>query len=118
MKEGKNMSNTGRNLYDRLSTELIDSGEAQAGTMMGFPSLRFRSCYFACKDKPSGALIVKLTEERVSALVKSRQARPFEPAGHLFKTWAVIHEPDEPFWRLVLQEARELAQQSVTNSSS
>ena len=49
-------------LFDKLSDELIDAGEAQPGTMMGFPCLKVKGSYFACKDKATGTLIVKLTE--------------------------------------------------------
>lgn len=75
---------------------------------MGFPCLRSRGTYIACKDKASGTLIVKLTENRVKSLVDSGQADAFAPAGHLFKQWASMSVSDELLWRSVLKEARKL----------
>lgn len=106
------MTDTDRTLFDKLSEELIDSGEAQPGTMMGFPCLKIKKGYFACKDKVSGTLIVKLTEKRVEALMKSGEARAFAPAGQLFRNWAAMAVFDENLWRGVLREARKLLEDS------
>jgi len=95
-------------LFDKLADEFIDAGEAHPGTMMGFPCLRVRSTYIACKDKASGTLIVKLSERRVASLIESGQAKPFAPAGHLFKQWAAMSVSDEGLWRGVLKEARKM----------
>ncbi len=111
------MSHAKIKLYEKISAELIESGEAQSGTMMGFPSLRYRSRYFACKDKSTGALIVKLTEKKVSSLIQAGKAKPFSPAGQLFKTWAVIQDFDEELWRSVLQEARQYALESLVKTT-
>jgi hypothetical protein len=106
------MTEIDKALFDKLADEFIDSGEAQPGTMMGFPCLRVRNTYIACKDKATGTLIVKLTEKRVSKLIDSGQARAFEPAGHLFKQWAAMTDFDESLWRGVLKESRKLAEES------
>lgn len=102
------MSNIDPTLFDKLADEFIDAGEAHPGTMMGFPCLRVRTTYIACKDKASGTLIVKLDEQRVKNLIESGKALPFAPAGHLFKHWAAMAVSDEVLWRGVLKEARRL----------
>ena len=99
-------------LFDRLSDELIDAGEAQPGTMMGFPCLKVKGSYFACKDKTSGTLIVRLTEKRVKDLVSSGEARVFTPAGQPFKRWARMEVFDESLWRGVLREAKKLVEEA------
>ncbi len=106
------MVETDRTLFDRLSDELIDLGEAQPGTMMGFPCLKVKTRYFACKDKSSGALIVKLTEKRVKSLISSGDAKAFAPAGQLFKQWAMMDVFEERLWREVLREAKKLAEEA------
>ena len=106
------MADADRTLFDKLSDELIDSGEAQPGTMMGFPCLRLRGRYFACKDKATGTLIVKLNEKRVKALVAAGQAKPFAPAGQLFKQWAAMEVFDEILWRGILRESRKLVEET------
>jgi hypothetical protein len=99
-------------LFDKIADEFIDSGEVQPGTMMGFPCLRVRGTYIACKDKNTGALIVKLNDRRVKSLIDSGHARPFQPAGHLFRQWAAMEVFDESLWRGVLREARRLAEEA------
>ena len=106
------MADIDKTLFDKIADEFIDSGEAQPGTMMGFPCLRVRSTYIACKDRATGALIVKLTEKRVKNLIDSGKARAFEPAGHLFKQWAAMTAFDENLWRGVLRESRRLVEEA------
>jgi hypothetical protein len=106
------MADIDRTLFDKLADEFIDAGEVQPGTMMGFPCLRVRGNYIACKDKSSGTLIVKLTEKRVNNLVDSGQANEFAPAGRLFNNWAAMSVSDEILWRGVLKEARKLTEDS------
>jgi hypothetical protein len=106
------MANGDPNLFDKISDEFIDAGEVQPGTMMGFPCLRVRNTYIACKDKSSGTLVVKLTEKRVENLVRLGQAKAFAPAGRVFKRWASMETFDEGLWRTVIREARKLAEES------
>lgn len=106
------MADIDRTLFDKLADEFIDAGEAQPGTMMGFPCLRSRGTYIACKDKASGTLIVRLTENRVKSLIDSGQAIEFAPAGHLFKKWAYMSVSDELLWRGVLREARKISEET------
>jgi len=103
------MGEPDRTLFDKLADEFIDAGEVQPGTMMGFPCLRVKGTYIACKDKATSTLIVKLTDRRVKHLINAGQARAFQPAGHLFKQWAAMEVFDEVLWRGVLREARKLA---------
>ncbi len=105
------MGESDKALFDKIADEFIDSGEAQPGTMMGFPCLRVRNTYIACKDKSTGALIVKLTEKRVKNLISSGQAKPFEPAGQLFKQWAAMTDFNENLWKDILRESRKLAEE-------
>ncbi|MCG8454284.1 MAG: hypothetical protein MI717_14020 [Spirochaetales bacterium] len=99
-----------RLLFDKLADEMVDTGEVQPGTMMGFPCLRVRKHYIACKDINTGTLIVRLTKERVSELVLRGSAEVFAPAGQEFPQWAKMSLPDEGLWRQVLHEARKLAE--------
>lgn len=108
------MADIDRTLFDKLADEFIDAGKVQPGTMMGFPCLRVRGRYIACKDKVSGTLIVKLTEERVKNLVNSNLAITFAPAGVQFKQWASMTVSDEVLWRRVLREAGKLIEESLS----
>jgi hypothetical protein len=73
--------------------------------MMGFPCLRFDGDFFACCDRKTGDLVVKLTEDRVTELVTAGQAGSFAPGGRPFREWARVTTRDRRRWRALLDEA-------------
>ena len=84
---------------------LAEPGVTQ-GTMMGYPCLRANGAFFACTERSTGHLIVKLPVQRVSELVAAGQALPFAPAGRTFREWAAFPVADPAEWRALLTEAR------------
>jgi len=73
--------------------------------MMGLPCLRVDGAFFASFDRRTGALLVKLPEVRVDALVAARAAHSFAPAGRRFREWAAIAPADEQAWPGLIDEA-------------
>jgi hypothetical protein len=71
--------------------------------MMGFPCLRVDDKFFACIDRATGNLILKLPAGRVNDLVRTGTGRPFAPNGRVFKEWVAqdvsswLEEP-QAFW--------------------
>ena len=53
--------------------------------MMGFPCLRLAGDFFASCDHRTGNLVVKLNEERVTALIDAGKGEPFVPSGRPFR---------------------------------
>jgi hypothetical protein len=78
-------------------------------TMMGLPCVRLAGRFFASLDRRSGALLVKLSADRVAALISGGRGEPFAPAGRVFRQWVAIPQPDRRRWRALLAEARDHA---------
>jgi hypothetical protein len=56
-----------------------------------------------------GALLVKLSSERVRQLIDAGHGQPFAPAGRTFREWVAITVPDRRRWQALLAEARDRA---------
>ena len=80
---------TEREALFRQLTELVSHCDARVtrSTMMGFPCLRVDGKFFACIERATGNLILKLSAERVNDLVRTGSGRPFAPNGRVFKEW-------------------------------
>ena len=104
------MSDAGANaretLFWQLAQQLLAEPGVSQGTMMGYPCLRANGAFFACVERATGHLIVKLPASRVSALVGTGQALPFAPNGRTFREWAAFPVADPAEWRALLTEAR------------
>jgi hypothetical protein len=90
---------------------LIAAGEADPGTVFGFPCLRFRGQFVAMPYHGGRGMVAKLPRGRVTALITDGLGRPFAPAGKAFREWVHIPEYDAALWDAVLLEARAFAQE-------
>jgi hypothetical protein len=81
----------------------------QRSTMMGLPCVRLDGRFFASLDRRTGALLVKLSSERVRQLVDAGHGQPFAPAGRTFREWVAITVPDRRRWQALLAETRDHA---------
>ena len=88
-----------------LAEPLLAEPGITRSTMMGFPCLRIDGKFFATCDHRTGALVVKLPEDRVDLLVESGRAESFAPAGRPFREWAEIPPERSRTWRRLLTEA-------------
>jgi hypothetical protein len=88
-----------------IAEPLLDRAGVSRSTMMGFPCLRIDGRFFASFDRDTGALIVKLPEDRVDELIDRGQAHPFAPAGRRFREWAAIAPDRRRSWVALLDEA-------------
>lgn len=94
-------------LFRRLTHMLChDDARVTRSTMMGFPCLRVDGKFFACVERASGNLIVKLPAERVNDLVRTGTGRPFAPSGRVFKEWVACPAPGRESWTDLLNEAK------------
>jgi hypothetical protein len=99
----------GERRFWELATPLLDQSGVSRSTMMGFACLRLDGDFFATCDHRNGDLVVKLNEERVTALLASEVAEPFAPNGRRFREWASIPLTRRRRWGPLLDEALELA---------
>jgi hypothetical protein len=98
-------STSGEGRFWALADPLLQEPGITRSTMMGFPCLRIDGKFFATCDHRSGALVVKLPEERVDQLVEAGRAESFAPAGRPFREWASIPPERSRTWRCLLGEA-------------
>jgi hypothetical protein len=96
-------------LFWELAQQLLAEPGVTQSTMMGYPSLRSKGAFFACVERATGHLIVKLPASRVSELAAAGQALPFAPNGRTFREWAAFPVADPAEWRALLAEARHFA---------
>ncbi|HEY2078426.1 MAG TPA: hypothetical protein VGH53_19020 [Streptosporangiaceae bacterium] len=98
-------ANARETLFWELAEQLLAEPGVTRSTMMGYPCLRANGSFFACVERATGHLIVKLPTVRVDELVATGQALPFAPNGRTFREWAAfpVAEPNE--WSALLAEA-------------
>jgi len=96
-------------LFWDLAQQLLAEPGVTRSTMMGYPCLRANGAFFACVERATGNLIVKLPAHRVSELTATGQALPFSPNGRTFHEWAAFPVADPAEWRALLTEARGFA---------
>lgn len=97
----------GERLFWTLADGLFDDPEVTRSTMMGYPCLRTKGAFFACVERTTGRLIVKLPASRVEELIKLGQAVAFAPSGRVFRQWAAFPMTNRKRWTTLLIEARE-----------
>lgn len=93
-------------LFWALADTLLTDPAVTRSTMMGYPCLRASDAFFACVERKTGHLIVKLPAARVDEFVASGQALPFAPNGRTFREWAAFPVADRDEWLALLEEAK------------
>lgn len=107
---GTNTGGTDDTVDDHLFWELAEShiaaGSLVEGQLMRSRCLRTPTGDFvAMADYRSGDLIVKLTADRVSALIDAGTGTSFAPAGKTFREWVQVGGRDERQWQSLMVEA-------------
>ncbi|GAA0276471.1 DUF2461 family protein [Cryptosporangium japonicum] len=90
---------------EELAEPLYAEAGVERSAMMGLPCLRRDGRFFASLEHRSGALLVKLSRERVDRLIGEGVGEPFAPAGRTFREWVAIPAQGEALWRSLLDEA-------------
>jgi hypothetical protein len=93
-------------LFWRLAEAFYTDPAVTRSTMMGFPCLRAGGKFFACLERGTGNLVIKLPAARVAELVATRAGLPFAPNGRVFREWVACPVPDEAQWSALLREAK------------
>jgi hypothetical protein len=93
--------------WDLIAGLRAKDPRVQEGTIMGGRCARVGKEFLALVDFKGSGLVVKLPAPRVSELVESGIARPFAPAGRVFREWASIPDLDIDRWHTLLEEGVE-----------
>ncbi len=91
--------------WKRADTVLAQPAVSRS-TMMGYPCLRVNGRFFACVERTTGNLVVKLPADRVNELVSSGSGISFAPNGRVFREWVALPISNEDEWTAFLDEAR------------
>ena len=94
-------------LFWKIADEMIASGDASEGTMMGHPCLRTQGQFFATVMHDREEVVVKLPKDRVDDLIREDIGLPFAPAGRRFKEWVALPKHTSRRWRKLMLEARD-----------
>src|SRR5690348_13168681 len=100
---------SGEELFWELVEPMYADPAVRRSTMMGLPCVRLHGRFFASLDRRTGALLVKLSAQRVAELVAAGDGEPFAPAGRVFREWVAVPRADRRRWRRLLTEARDHA---------
>jgi hypothetical protein len=111
----RTVARRGEALFWDLAAGLLQEPGITRSTMMGYPCLRDNDAFFACVERTSGHLIVKLAPDRVHELVRSGRATAFAPNGRTFREWASFPRPNRREWIMMLGEAREFVSGQKAN---
>lgn len=95
-----------------IADVLLEQDGVEKGTIMGFPCLRVGGAFFACPDRESGDLVVKLPASRVEEMVDAGTGQPFAPTGRRFREWVRIPDRDASRWKELVEEALEFVDQT------
>ena len=109
MSRPERSDNPGEARFWALAEPLLEQAGVTRSSMMGFPCLRLNGDFFASCDHRTGDLVVKLDEERVSALIDNGKADVFAPSGRPFREWASISFGRQRSWGSLLDEALALS---------
>ncbi|MEM1246197.1 MAG: hypothetical protein AAGK22_07480 [Acidobacteriota bacterium] len=96
-----------KSLFWKIADEMIASGKAEEGTMMGHPCLRTEGQFFATILGEREEVVVKLPKDRVTELIREEVGLPFAPAGRKFKEWVALPKGQSRRWRRLIADARE-----------
>jgi hypothetical protein len=90
-----------------VAEPFIAEGRLVEGTMMGHQCLRSANNdgFVATVERSSGNLVVKLSKDRVAALIEAGDGEPFAPGKKVFKEWVAIPAFDEATWTDLLDES-------------
>jgi hypothetical protein len=95
----------GEERFWKLADPLLERAGVTRSTMMGFPCLRLDGDFFASCDRRTGHLVIKLNEDRATALIDAGRAEPFAPNGRPFREWVSIPDRQYRSWPGLLDEA-------------
>lgn len=104
------MTTSAEDRFWELAAPLMGDGAVTRSTMMGYPCLRYRGRFFASIDRTTGALLVKLPQDRVAQAIRQGHGRAFAPAGRTFREWVAVPATQARRWDALMREALAFAQ--------
>ncbi len=95
--------------YDQACNALLSENGIEKSTMMGTPCLRYKGAFLGMMFDKEEALIIKVSPERVNALIDSGEGMEFNFTKKRFKEWVLIPLEFQDDYEAYLREALEYA---------
>ncbi|MBM94683.1 MAG: hypothetical protein CMI09_02385 [Oceanospirillaceae bacterium] len=95
--------------FELLSEMFVTHHNAEHGTMMGTPCLRYKGEFVAMIFERADSLIVKLPAERVNELIATEQGNEFNFTKKRFREWVLIPRQHQDRYEEYMMEALEFA---------
>lgn len=95
--------------YDKIAAKLASEPGIERSTMMKSPCLRYKGDFIGMMFAREDCLIVKVSPERVNALLESGDGLEFNFTKKKFREWVLIPQKFEDKYEAYLREAMEYA---------
>ncbi len=96
--------------YELAAAAILQQAGVEQSTMMGTPCLRYRGAFMAMMFDKEDALIIKVSPDRVNALIASGMGMEFNFTKKRFKEWVLIPLEFQDEYLTYLTEALTYAQ--------
>ncbi len=95
--------------YDQIAAKLVNEEGIDQSTMMKSPCLRYKGDFIGMMFAREDCLIVKVSPERVEALIDAGEGMEFNFTTKKFREWVLIPRKFEDKYEVYLREALEYA---------
>lgn len=95
--------------YKDLESKFVNEYGVEKSTMMSTPCLRYKGQFIAMRFDREDALIIKVPEARVNALITQGKGREFNFTKKRFKEWVLIPKELQGEYENYVLEALEYA---------
>jgi hypothetical protein len=95
--------------YDEIAAKLSKQPGIEQSTIMKTPCLRYKGDFMAMMFEKEECLIIKVSPERVDALIDAGEGREMNLTKRKFKEWVLIPRKFEDKYRAYIQEALDYA---------
>ncbi len=96
--------------YKLAEKRILKEPGVEQSTMMGSPCLRYRGAFMAMLFTKGEGLIIKVSPERVNALIAAGDGMEFNFTKKRFKEWVLIPLEFEENYEAYMREALEYAE--------
>ena len=96
--------------YESAVARLLMEPGVEMGTLMKGPCLRYRGAFIAAMFELADALIIKVSPERVNALIEEGIGKEFNFTKKRFREWVLIPLDYEDDYEDYIREALKYAQ--------
>jgi len=102
--------------YQEVAEKMLQENGVEQSTMMKTPCLRYKGNFMAMMFEKEDALIIKVSPQRVNALIAEGEGRPFNFTKKQFKEWVLIPLEYEGDYEAYIYEALRYAQEKSTKN--